>query len=328
MMNMNAVLPLSRYPLFASSDPDETQMQVLNSLGPHKLAIRDRAENFHAAQNLVKIAQSTVTYLEYEVAAHVSAAVMERSYLFFALLEGDTKLHVDGQQLELEPGFGAVIVPERPFSLRTSCRASALMWKVSRAALERQARALTGRDFKGIVQFDPLARLQSGKGARLFRTLRFVASELQDETSAATTPFIEETMEQMLIRVLLDAQASQLSESLDYKSSSRIAPRCVLRVERYIAERLGEEITVEAMVQASGVSGRTMFSAFKKFRGRSPMAYLRNLRMQQVRRELLEAEPSVRVTDVLMRHGVTQFGRFAVAYKRFYGESPSQTVKR
>jgi AraC-like DNA-binding protein len=237
-------------------------------------------------------------------------------------------LCIDGQQLELRPGYGAVIVPERPFSLRTSCRASALMWKVSRSALERQARALTGRDIKGVVDFDPLARLQTGKGASLFRTLRFVASELQDDTSAAKTSFIEETMEQMLIRVLLDAQASELSEALECKGSTRIAPRCVMRVERYIAEHLGEDISVEAMVQASGVSGRTMFSAFKRFRGHSPMTYLRNLRMQQVRRELLAAEPSVRVTDVLVRHGITQFGRFAVAYKRFYGESPSQTVKR
>lgn len=325
---MSAVMPLSRFPLFESHDPDETQAKVMSSLGPHKLAIRERADNWHAAQNLVSIAQSTVTYLEYEVAANVSAAVMERSYLFFALLEGDTQLWIDGQQLQLEPGYGAVIVPERPFSLRTSCRASALMWKVSRSALERQARALTGRDLKGTVNFDPLARLQNGKGASLFRTLRFVASELQDDTSTAKTPFIEETLEQLLIRALLDAQASQLSESLDYKGATRIAPRCVLRVERYITEHLSEEVTVEQMIQASGVSGTTMFSAFKKFRGHSPMTYLRSLRMQQVRRELLEAEPSVRVTDVLMRYGVTQFGRFAVAYKRFYGESPSQTVKR
>jgi transcriptional regulator GlxA family with amidase domain len=102
----------------------------------------------------------------------------------------------------------------------------------------------------------------------------------------------------------------------------------VLRVERYLAEHLGDEVTVAEMIEASGVSGRTMFSAFKKFRGISPMAHLRNLRMQQVRRDLVSAEPAMRVTDILMRRGITQFGRFAVAYKNIYGESPSQTIKR
>lgn len=323
---MSTVVPLSRFPLFDSTDPDEAEEQVVAALGPHKLTVREQASDFRARQNLATVANSSITYLEYDVPIE-SRAVMERSYLFFAMLEGHTCLRVDRGELDLAAGQGAIIVPERPFSLYTLGRASALMWKVSRTALERQAGLLTGNHLTDAVRFEPHVRLDMGKGPSLFHALRFVAGELQDASGIASSQAVQESMEQMLIRALLDTQPSQISEALACKGS-RIAPRCVLRVERYLAEHLGEEITVSGMIEASGVSGRTMFSAFKKFRGISPMSFLRNLRMQQVRKDLVNAEPAMRVTDILMRRGITQFGRFAVAYKNIYGESPSQTIKR
>ena len=324
---MNASLPLARFPLFESRNPDECHEQVLAALGPHKFAIRDSADSFHAAQNLTKLAQSVVTYLEYGVPADVTAAVMEQSYLVLAPLEGHGTLRVGGAELELSCGRGAVIVPERPFSFRTTARTSALMWKVNRSALERHAGALIGQELKSAIEFDPQIRLDVGKGASLLRYLRFFAAELNDGAGAAQSYYVQENMEQMFIRVLLDSQPNQLAKTSDYQGT-RIAPKCVRSVERYFAEHLGEDITVEAMIQASGVSGRTMFSAFKSFRGASPMEVLRNTRMRQVRRDLVEAQPSARVTDILTERGITQFGRFAVAYKRRYGESPSQTIKR
>jgi AraC family ethanolamine operon transcriptional activator len=46
-----------------------------------------------------------------------------------------------------------------------------------------------------------------------------------------------------------------------------------------------------------------------------------------VRRELRAAEPgTARVTDVAMRWGFWQLGRFAVEYRALFGERPSQTL--
>lgn len=324
---MNAMLPLSHFPLFESANAEHCHAQVLAAIGPHKFAVRDRDVDFHAAQNLAKMAQSVVTYLEYGVGVDISAAVMEQSYLVIAPLVGQALLTLGKAEVQLSYGHGAVIVPQRPFTIWTGARTSVLMWKVDRMALERHAGALIGQELKQAIEFDPQVRLDAGKGASLFRSMQFVARELDDGAGAACSRRVQENLEQMLIRVLLEAQPNQIAESSDYKGTA-IAPRCVRRVERYIEEHLGENVTVETMIDASGVSGRTMFSTFKQFRGVSPMAHLRNLRMRQIRRDLIEAEPSARVTDILTRRGITQFGRFAVAYKRRYGESPSQTVKR
>src|ERR1700687_3777537 len=54
----------------------------------------------------------------------------------------------------------------------------------------------------------------------------------------------------------------------------------------------------------------------------------RDLRVEGPRRELLQGRPRAKVMDVALRCGFPHFGRFSVGYRRRYGETPSQTLKR
>jgi transcriptional regulator GlxA family with amidase domain len=82
------------------------------------------------------------------------------------------------------------------------------------------------------------------------------------------------------------------------------------------------------MAAAADVSERTLRSAFHEYYGTGPVDYLQLRRLNQVRRVLRAAEPGeVTVTDVLLHHGVLQFGRFASQYRRLFGESPSETLQ-
>ena len=64
------------------------------------------------------------------------------------------------------------------------------------------------------------------------------------------------------------------------------------------------------------------------FLGRSPQAVLRDIRFEAARRELLQGSPDTKVMDVALRCGLPHLGRFSVEYRRRYGETPSQTLKR
>ncbi|WP_407174892.1 helix-turn-helix domain-containing protein [Bradyrhizobium sp. STM 3562] len=59
-----------------------------------------------------------------------------------------------------------------------------------------------------------------------------------------------------------------------------------------------------------------------------PIRFLTLRRMHLARRALLRAEPgSATVTRVVTDHGFWELGRFSVAYRALFGESPSETLR-
>jgi transcriptional regulator GlxA family with amidase domain len=116
------------------------------------------------------------------------------------------------------------------------------------------------------------------------------------------------------------------SDALQRREST-ILPRDVRRAVDYIEANLEQAVTVADLVNVTGVAGRTLFMHFKEFRGVSPMRYLRNVRLRQVRDALLCAEPGASITEIALKSGFTHLGRFSVAYRHHFGETPSETLR-
>lgn len=78
-----------------------------------------------------------------------------------------------------------------------------------------------------------------------------------------------------------------------------------------------------------GVTGRTLLRTFHETFGVPPKRYLMLRELHAVRRSLRDgASHAGTVADVLTRHGVWEFGRFASRYRRHFGESPSDTLRQ
>ena len=75
------------------------------------------------------------------------------------------------------------------------------------------------------------------------------------------------------------------------------------------------------------VSERTLHYAFQEVRGLSPMAYFRAVRLNAVRQELKAAADTATVHEVAQRWGFWHTGEFAAAYRRLFGELPSETFQ-
>jgi AraC-like DNA-binding protein/tetratricopeptide (TPR) repeat protein len=107
-----------------------------------------------------------------------------------------------------------------------------------------------------------------------------------------------------------------------------VLPRGVRRALDAMRAAAGREVGLAELAAAAGTSSRTLQRQFKIFLGKSPAAALRDIRFESARRNLLQGAPGVRVMDVALRCGFPHFGRFSIEYRRRYGETPSQTVKR
>ena len=102
--------------------------------------------------------------------------------------------------------------------------------------------------------------------------------------------------------------------------------RLVRRADDYMRACLGERLSVLDLCRELGVSERTLHYAFREVRGLSPMAYFKALRLNAVRQELKTARDTATVQEIAQRWGFWHTGEFAAAYRRLFGELPSQTL--
>ena len=72
----------------------------------------------------------------------------------------------------------------------------------------------------------------------------------------------------------------------------------------------------------------TLHEAFREHLDTTPKAYLKVLRLNAARQDLLEGARGRRVTDVALDWGFVHFGWFSQDYRRLFGETPSQTLRR
>src|SRR6185503_8458611 len=99
-------------------------------------------------------------------------------------------------------------------------------------------------------------------------------------------------------------------------------PGIVRRAERYISDNAQAPITVSDVAAHLGVSLRSLQAGFRQWRETTPNVYLRQVRLQLVRDELLRSEADANVTAVAMRHGFAHLGRFSAQYRAAFGEHP------
>jgi transcriptional regulator GlxA family with amidase domain len=105
--------------------------------------------------------------------------------------------------------------------------------------------------------------------------------------------------------------------------------KIVDRFEDVARASLGSPSHISELSEAAAVSQRTLLRAFRAIHRTTPSRYLHALRMAQARQALLSATKGAEtVTQVAMRFGFRELGRFSRSYKAIFGESPSDTLRR
>lgn len=106
------------------------------------------------------------------------------------------------------------------------------------------------------------------------------------------------------------------------------SPRQVVRAIDFIHANARLPIQLKDIAEAAGVSPRSLQLSFAKFRGMSPMAYLRTVRMQGAKAEMLSSAPGTKVATVAYGWGFAHMGIFAGQFREMFGETPSAMLRR
>ena len=106
-------------------------------------------------------------------------------------------------------------------------------------------------------------------------------------------------------------------------------PALLRQAVNFIQDNAARDISVRDIAAALYLSPRTVQYLFRRHLNTTPTAYLRTIRLAQARKELIAGDRSVTtVAATAARWGFAHTGRFAVLYRRTYGESPHETLRR
>ena len=164
-----------------------------------------------------------------------------------------------------------------------------------------------------------MARLQS---------LHKAADDLASTTpDVLAHPEVARALEQELMRAMTACLTSEMTEERNRPSRQRLA--IMQRFEQMLEENSDEPLYITDICARIGVTDRTLRLHCQDHLGMSPHHYLWLRRMNLARRALALADATARtVTAIANDHGFVELGRFAVAYRRLFGESPSVTLRR
>jgi len=111
------------------------------------------------------------------------------------------------------------------------------------------------------------------------------------------------------------------------KASSRID--LVQRVEQHLLHDLALPQTIADLCHIAGTSRRTLEYAFRDYFGTSPMQFIKALRLNAARYDLLRGDyGSARVVEIASGWGFTHMGQFSSDYRHMFAEKPSDTLRR
>ncbi|MFD7324499.1 AraC family transcriptional regulator [Streptomyces sp. NPDC059875] len=199
--------------------------------------------------------------------------------------------------------------------------------KIGAAALHDRLERLLGRPPRGALAFEPRLDISRGPGLSWARLAGQVAREALAGDSLAHHELVALPLQEALLNGLLLAAEHPWREELAHpKEPLRPAP--VKRAMDAVRDRPEHPFTTTELAGLARVGVRRLQESFREYLGMSPMAYVREVRLERVHEELRSGGPGeLSVSEVAWRWGFAHHGRFAAQYRTRFGETPSQTLR-
>ncbi|MGB6241702.1 MAG: helix-turn-helix domain-containing protein [Castellaniella sp.] len=146
--------------------------------------------------------------------------------------------------------------------------------------------------------------------------------------SAHTAPTADELQETVLDLLCTAMTQGNRPTPDPHYSRIRHNRQIVQQARELVLAQASHRLSITDICRQLHVSRRTLQYSFQAVVGLSPLAYLRILKLNQVRRRLHNTQDfSSRVTQVATTWGFEHLGQFSQDYRRLFGECPSATLK-
>jgi AraC family ethanolamine operon transcriptional activator len=215
-------------------------------------------------------------------------------------------------------------------SYRAPPRSTWLAYCVERERIQEATLALNGRPMPIPDDYAVSFQLKENDGRRIAATIQalFTLEVSSAPSRAANVMFrsLEEQFHYDLARSLDEAQHHNRTPAVKHVTQRRVLMQ---RAEDCLRANISEPFSLQEFAKAVRTSVRMLEYHFRQIYGVTPAAWFRSMKLNAIHRELRQLHGAdIRISDIAMRWGFLHLGRFSLEYRRLFGESPSDTLRR
>jgi AraC-like DNA-binding protein len=172
--------------------------------------------------------------------------------------------------------------------------------------------------------YNSTIRTPSALMCRLLKLHKSIGQLAHDTPDILELPEVTRALETGLTHILVRCLAE--GHPLEMSAGGR-RQATLTRFVEFLKANPDRPLYLTEICAAVGVAERTLRAACEEHLGMGPIRYLTLRRMHLVRQALLHSNPSTAtVTRTVTDHGFWELGRFSVAYRALFGETPSETL--
>ncbi|MBT9494232.1 MAG: AraC family transcriptional regulator [Paucibacter sp.] len=243
-------------------------------------------------------------------------------YLVGLVLSGSVSLTLADGEFVAQAGEGIIINPAEVERAQFAANSHFVEFALPRHNLLRLGAELAPGELSGAPEFTTMLKPTLAQG--LLFMARQAAGLLQSGESAAGTRAMFERWMEMIALTLLHQQRAAGSPRDAHMAT--LQPRSLSRALDYIDANAQSDILLADIAAAACVSVSSLLRQFNEHMGQSPIAFLRQVRLDRARAELRQGDAGL-VRDLAQRWGFQSAGKFSQAYLRRFGERPSEGRK-
>lgn len=321
--------PLSRHRIFHTMDLDEARDLVAKVYTPHELGFAgQRRRQLDTSMSHFPIGGISLNRLRYGGEVNIDVECLGSFLLVMMPITGCAQIRCGAQAIRSSPQLASVISPTLPLQETIDANCDQVMVRIDRALLERICSQHIGHDLRQPLLFDLGFDLSNGNGSGWSALVSYLIAEVDNAAPRLHFPLVSAQIEHLVVSTLLLSQSHNYRNELSQPAKA-IAPNHVKRVEDYIVAHADQPLTVAELAAYAKVSTSNLYAGFRDFRNSTPMAYLKTVRLQRVQQDLRQADQTGEtVASVALRWGFRHLGHFATSYKKMFGESPSETLRK
>jgi AraC-like DNA-binding protein len=315
--------PLHRYPLLRPGGLEPRRNSVSPAMPGFDLG--GHPGEFTATGNFIRFNSIALAYLSYGAAARVRCGGVNAVRQQFCFT-GSAMTSFGSQRCRVDANRPGLIPAQHEAVYDFDDNFSQIVLYVDAGALRGALSTLIGVPVSQNLVFETPTDPGKPELRRLRGLVEFLAAELDHEDIAVSAPVLAELEKSALVS-FLHANTHNFSRLLE-RDARRVTPWQVRRAEEFIEANWQRPLTLRMIAEATGVSARSLFKAFRESRGCSPTEYVKRVRLKRARQMLTSPTRSTSVTAVAFACGFDNPGHFAGNYRLAFGELPSQTLTK